>query len=62
MDLEGGLISCNDFPVGANTLAIGATTPTYPGGTYTVGATGNYTTLTAAVADLTGKLITGPIT
>ena len=39
-----------------------ATTPTFPGGTYTVGATGNYTTLTAAMADLTGKLITGPIT
>jgi hypothetical protein len=28
--LEGSLISCDDFPVGANTLAIGATTPTYP--------------------------------
>ena len=39
-----------------------ATTPTFPGGTYTVGATGNYTTLTAAMADLSGRLITGPIT
>ena len=39
-----------------------ATTPTFPGGTYTIGATGNYLTLTAAMADLSGKLITGPIT
>jgi hypothetical protein len=38
-----------------------ATTPTFPGGSYTIGTGGNYTTLTAAVADLSGKLITGPI-
>ena len=36
-------------------------TPTFPGGTYTIGAAGNYTTLTAAMADLSGKIITGPI-
>jgi hypothetical protein len=28
--LEGGLASCDEFPIEANTLAIGATTPTYP--------------------------------
>ncbi|MGA9997225.1 MAG: hypothetical protein WBP93_17535 [Pyrinomonadaceae bacterium] len=36
-------------------------TTTFPGGTYTVGTGGTYTNLTAAMADLSGKLITGPI-
>src|SRR5439155_1915291 len=44
-------------------FAVGRLTGTvaFPGGTYTVGATGNYPTLTAAMTDLTGKIITGPI-
>ena len=37
-------------------------TPTFPGGTYTICPAGcSYATLTAAMADLTGKIITGPI-
>jgi len=36
-------------------------TTTFPGGTYTVGSGGAYATLTAAMADLSGKIITGPI-
>src|SRR5206468_3300648 len=37
-------------------------TPTFPGGTYTVCPAGcNYATLTAAMADLSGKIIIGPI-
>ncbi len=36
-------------------------TTTFPGGTYTVGPGGTYATLTAAMADLSGKIITGPI-
>ena len=36
-------------------------TTTFPGGTFTVGTGGTYTTLTAAMADLTGKIITGPL-
>src|SRR5439155_12577091 len=37
-------------------------TTTFPGGTYTVCPAGcNYATLTAAMADLSGKIITGPI-
>src|SRR5205085_7868226 len=31
-------------------------------GTFTVGVGGNYTTLTAAVADLNSKFMTGPVT
>src|SRR5207237_211742 len=36
-------------------------TPTFPGGPYTIGTGGNYSTLTAAMADLSGKIIIGPI-
>ena len=37
-------------------------TPTFPGGTYTVCPSGcNYANLTAAMADLSGKIVIGPI-
>src|SRR5207247_3804514 len=52
------------YPTSLGFFAVGRLTgtTTFPGGTYTVCPAGcNYATLTAAMADLSGKIITGPI-
>jgi hypothetical protein len=57
-------VQSTTHPTALGFFAVGRVTgtPTFPGGTYTVCPSGcNYATLTAAMADLSGKIIIGPV-
>ncbi|MFL6374027.1 MAG: beta strand repeat-containing protein [Pyrinomonadaceae bacterium] len=49
-------------PVGFFAVGRATGTATFAGGTFTIGPAGSYLSLTAAMADLNGKIITGPVT
>ena len=61
--VSGATIGVSSATTSLGFFAVGVLTgaPTISG-TFTVGVGGNYTTLTAAVADLNAKLMTGPVT
>ena len=57
-------VQSTTHPTALGFFAVGRVTgtPTFPGGTYTVCPSGcNYATLTAAMGDLSGKIIIGPV-